>query len=55
MSTYGKYNILMKFYIRRKSDGRLIALRYKGEKESQALVDYLNDVDPSNEYYYEAY
>jgi len=45
----------MKYYIRRRSDARLIALRYKGESEAQELVDYLNEVDPKNEYYYEAY
>lgn len=45
----------MKYYIRRKSDDRLIALRYKGEEEAQLLVEYLNEVDPQNEYYYEGY
>jgi len=45
----------MKYYIRRRSDARLIALRYKGEQEARDLVNYLNEVDPHNEYYYEAY
>jgi hypothetical protein len=43
----------MKYYIRRKPDGDLIAIRYKGEEEAQAIVDYLNSVDSKNEYYYE--
>lgn len=45
----------MKYYIRRRSDARLIALRYAGKAESQALVDYLNEMDPNEEYYYEVY
>lgn len=43
----------MKYYIRRKIDGHLVAIRYKGEGEAQAIVDYLNSVDDKNEYYYE--
>lgn len=43
----------MKYYIRRKIDDRLVAIRYKGEEEAQKIVDYLNEVDKSNEYYYE--
>lgn len=45
----------MKYYIRRKSDNKLIAMRYAGEEETQQMVDYLNWVDEVNEYYYEAY
>lgn len=43
----------MKYYIRRKPDGYLVAIRYKGKDEAQAIVDYLNSVDAKNEYYYE--
>lgn len=45
----------MKYYIRRKIDSRLIAIRYKGEQEAVNIVDYLNSVDPNNEYYYSTY
>jgi hypothetical protein len=44
----------MKYYIRRKSDGNLIAIRYKGEGEAIEIVNYLNAVDNKNEYYYES-
>jgi hypothetical protein len=43
----------MKYYIRRKSDGHLVAIRYKGEYEAKEIVNYLNQVDKDNEYYYE--
>lgn len=42
----------MKYYIRRKSDDHLIAIRYKGEQEAASIVEYLNSVDAKNEYYY---
>jgi hypothetical protein len=45
----------MKYYIRRKSDGHLVAIRYKGEEEAVNIVEYLNSVDTSNEYYYSTY
>lgn len=44
----------MKYYIRRRSDNYLIAIRYKGEHEAKEIVNYLNQVDSKNEYYYEA-
>jgi hypothetical protein len=43
----------MKYYIRRKSDDNLIAIRYNGEEEARQIVEYLNWVDEKNEYYYE--
>lgn len=42
----------MKYYIRRKSDSRLVAIRYNGEQEATNIVEYLNSVDANNEYYY---
>jgi hypothetical protein len=44
----------MKYYIRRKSDNYLVAIRYKGEDEAKNIVKYLNSVDSKNEYYYES-
>ena len=44
----------MKYYIRRKSDNILVAIRYKGEGEAREIVNYLNEVDQKNEYYYTA-
>jgi hypothetical protein len=35
-------------------DNHLVAIRYKGQEEAQAIVDYLNGVDKNNEYYYES-
>jgi hypothetical protein len=43
----------MKYYIRRKSDGQLVAIRYQGEHEAKEIVNYLNQVDKNDEYYYE--
>jgi hypothetical protein len=43
----------VKYYIRRKVDGHLIALRYNGEQEARDIVNYLNEVDANNEYYYD--
>lgn len=45
----------MKYYIRRKSDNKLIAIRYAGRQEAENIVSYLNWVDEINEYYYEQY
>jgi hypothetical protein len=44
----------MKYYIRRKGDDYLVAIRYKGENEAKDIVNYLNAVDNKNEYYYES-
>jgi hypothetical protein len=44
----------MKYYIRRKGDDYLVAIRYKGEGEAIEIVNYLNAVDSKNEYYYES-
>ena len=43
----------MKYYIRRKSDDQLVAIRYAGRQEAEQIVAYLNWVDELNEYYYE--
>jgi hypothetical protein len=42
----------IKYYIRRKSDDRLVAIRYNGRQEAEQIVKYLNEVDEVNEYYY---
>jgi hypothetical protein len=44
----------MKYYIRRKPDGQLVAIRYKGEQEANDIVDYLNSLENSDDYYCEA-
>jgi hypothetical protein len=43
----------MKYYIRRKKDDHLVAIRYAGRQEAEDIVSYLNWVDEANEYYYE--
>jgi len=45
----------VKYYIRRSRDGHLIAIRYAGEQEARDMVNYLNEIDPQEEYYYEAH
>jgi hypothetical protein len=43
----------VKYYIRRKSDNDLVAIRYAGKEEAEQIVAYLNEVDKNNEYYCE--
>ena len=45
----------MNYFIRRKSDGHLVAIRKLSVQEAENLVSYLNFADEKNEYFYSTY